>query len=67
MKHYIDLLSLQTAPELRRGLENRSRFQIGDIEINIFETFQSSTQVRIYYDGLSILFLALVCFCKKGR
>lgn len=54
MIHFIDLLSLQTPAHLRKGLENRTRFKLGDMEINIFETFQSSTKVRIQYDGLSI-------------
>ncbi|WP_461533945.1 AraC family transcriptional regulator N-terminal domain-containing protein [Sinomicrobium sp.] len=54
MAHTIDLLSIQTPKYLRKGLENRSRFDCGNFEINIFETFQSSTQVEIKYDGLSI-------------
>lgn len=54
MKHYIDLLSILTPKHLRQGLENRTRFNCGDFEINIFETFQSSTKVQIQYDGLSI-------------
>ncbi len=54
MKYYIDLLSLQTPQHLRTGLEHRTRFDCGDIEVNVFETFQSSTQVQIKYDGLSI-------------
>jgi|GEM_PF-607920 len=54
MSHYIDLLSLQTPAHLRTGLEHRTQFKFGDIEINIFETFQSSTQVKIQYEGLSI-------------
>lgn len=54
MKHYIDLLSILTPIHLRNGYENRSRFNCGDFEINIFETFQSSTKIQIQYDGLSI-------------
>lgn len=54
MSHYIDLLSLQTPTHLRTGLEHRTQFEFGDIQINIFETFQSSTQVKIKYEGLSI-------------
>lgn len=54
MSHYIDLLSLQTPAHLRTGLEHRTRFECGDIEINIFETYQASTQVQIQYEGLSI-------------
>ncbi|MCA5003737.1 helix-turn-helix domain-containing protein [Sphingobacterium bovistauri] len=54
MKHFIDLLSILTPKHLRQGLENRTRFDCGDFEINIFETFQSSTKVLIQYDGLSI-------------
>lgn len=54
MKHYIDLLSILTPKHLRQGFENRMQFQYGDFEINIFETFQSSTKVQIQYEGLSI-------------
>lgn len=54
MRHYIDLFSILTPKHLRRGFENRARFHCGDFEINIFETFQSSTKVQIQYDGLSI-------------
>lgn len=54
MTHYIDLLSIQTAKHLRQGFEKRIRFNAGDFEINIFETFQSSTKVKITYEGLSI-------------
>ncbi len=54
MKHYIDLLSIQTPKHLRSGLEHKTRFDFGDFEINIFETFQSNTKVQIQYDGLSI-------------
>lgn len=54
MKHYIDLLSILTPKHLRNGFENRTQFNCGDFEINIFETFQSSTKVQIQYDGLSI-------------
>lgn len=54
MKYYIDLLSIQTPKHLRKGLENRTRFDCGNFEINIFETFQSSTKVQIQYEGLSI-------------
>jgi len=54
MKHYIDLLSILTPKHLRQGFENRMQFQCGDFEINIFETFQSSTKVQIQYEGLSI-------------
>lgn len=54
MKHYIDLLSILTPKHLRKGFENRTRFDCGDFEINIFETFQSSTKVQIQYPGLSI-------------
>jgi len=54
MKHYIDLLSILTPKHLRQGFENRMQFLCGDFEINIFETFQSSTKVQIQYDGLSI-------------
>lgn len=52
--HYIDLLSIQTPRHLRQGLEHRTRFDCGAFEINIFETFRSSTKVQIQYDGLSI-------------
>lgn len=54
MPHLIDLLSIQTPKHLRNGFENRTRFNCGNFEINIFETFQSSTKVQIKYDGLSI-------------
>ncbi len=54
MKHYIDLLSIQTPKHLRHGFEHRTRIDCGAFEINIFETFQSSTRVQIQYDGLSI-------------
>lgn len=54
MTHYIDLLSIQTPKHLRKGFENRTRFDCGNFEINIFETFQSSTKVQIQYEGLSI-------------
>ncbi|TKC09593.1 helix-turn-helix domain-containing protein [Pedobacter frigoris] len=54
MIHYIDLLSIQTPKHLRKGFENRTRFDCGNYEINIFETFQSSTKVEIKYEGLSI-------------
>lgn len=54
MKHYIDLLSIQTPKHLRNGFEHRTRVDCGAFEINIFETFQSSTKVQIQYDGLSI-------------
>lgn len=54
MKYYIDLLSIQTPVNLRKGLENRTQFNCGVIEVNVFETFQSSTQVQIQYEGLSI-------------
>lgn len=54
MKHYIDLLSIQTPKHLRQGFEHRKRLDCGAFEINIFETFQSSTKVQIQYDGLSI-------------
>jgi AraC family transcriptional regulator len=54
MTHYIDLLSIQTPKHLRKGFENRTRYHCGNFEINIFETFQSSTKVQIQYEGLSI-------------
>lgn len=54
MKHYIDLLSIQTPRHLRQGFEHRTRLDCGAFEINIFETFQSSTKVQIQYSGLSI-------------
>lgn len=54
MKYYIDILSIQTPKHLRKGLENRTRFDAGNFEINVFETFQSSTKVQIQYEGLSI-------------
>lgn len=54
MAYTIDLLSLQTPEHLRNGLENRSRFDCGAFEVNVFETYQSSTKVQIAYDGLSI-------------
>lgn len=54
MTHYIDLLSIQTAKHLRQGFEKRVRFDGGHFEVNIFETFQSSTKVKITYEGLSI-------------
>jgi uncharacterized cupin superfamily protein len=54
MTHYIDLLSIQTAKHLRQGFEKRVRFDGGAFKVNIFETFQSSTKVKITYEGLSI-------------
>lgn len=54
MSHYIDLLSLHTPTHLRTGLEHRTRLEFGDIEVNVFETYQSSTKVQIRYQGLSI-------------
>lgn len=54
MTYAIDLLSIQTPKHLRKGFENRTRFDCGSFEINIFETFQSSTKVQIQYEGLSI-------------
>lgn len=54
MTYAIDLLSIQTPTHLRHGWEHRTQFDCGDFEINIFETFQSSTKVKIRHDGLSI-------------
>lgn len=54
MAHYLDLRSIQTPKHQRKGLENRTCFDCKDFEINIFETFQSSTKVQIRYDGLSV-------------
>lgn len=54
MSYTIDLLSIQTPEHLRSGQENQTRFDCGEFEINIFETFQSSTKVKITYEGLSI-------------
>jgi AraC-like DNA-binding protein len=54
MKYYLDLLSIQTPIHSRSGLEHRTQFNCGEIEVNVFETFQSSTKVQIQYDGLSI-------------
>lgn len=54
MSHYIDLLDLQTPTHLRSELEHRTQFDLGAFEVNIFETYQPSTQVRIQYEGLSI-------------
>ncbi|SEG14702.1 helix-turn-helix domain-containing protein [Sphingobacterium lactis] len=54
MNHLIDLLSIQTPEHLRTGHEYQTRFDCGSFEVNVFETFQSSTKVRISYAGLSI-------------
>ena len=54
MSYTIDLLSLQTPEHLRSGQEHQTRFDCGEFEVNIFETFQSSTKVKITYQGLSI-------------
>lgn len=54
MTYAIDLLSIQTPTHLRSGQEHRTRFDCGDFEINIFETFQSSSKVKISHNGLSI-------------
>jgi len=54
MSYTIDLLSIQTPEHLRRGQENQTRFDCVEFEVIIFETFQSSTKVRITYEGLSI-------------
>jgi AraC family transcriptional regulator len=54
MSHYLELLSIQTPKHQRKGLENRTRFDCRDFEINIFETFQPSTKVQIRYEGLSV-------------
>lgn len=54
MAYTIDLLSLQTPEHLRNGLEHRARFDCRTFEVNVFETFQSSTKVQITYDGLSV-------------
>lgn len=54
MSNTIDLLSIQTPEHLRSGQEHQTRFDCGEFEVNIFETFQSSTKVKITYEGLSI-------------
>lgn len=54
MSYTIDLLSIQTPEHLRSGQEHQTRFDCGEFEVNIFETFQSSTKVKITYQGLSI-------------
>ncbi len=54
MNYTVDLLSLQTPEHLRSGQEHQNRFDCGDFEINIFETFQSSLKVKIVYPGLTI-------------
>ncbi len=54
MNYSLDLLSIQTPKHLRKGLENRTRLDCGDFEINIFETFESSTKVQIQHEGLSV-------------
>lgn len=70
MIHYIDLLSIQTPEHLRKGFENRTRYDCGNFNINIFETFQSSTKVQIKYEGLSISGMIRgrkVVYTKKGN
>lgn len=54
MNDIIDLLSIQTPLHLRNGIEHQTRFDFGDFELNIFETFQPSTKVKITHKGLSI-------------
>ncbi len=54
MNYCLDLLSIQTPKHLRKGLENRKRLDCGNFEINIFETFESSTKVQIQHEGLSV-------------
>ena len=54
MAYTIDMLSIQAPAQLRKGLEHRTRFDCGVFEVNIFETFRSSTKVQLSYEGLSI-------------
>ncbi|GAA4131276.1 hypothetical protein GCM10022216_01210 [Sphingobacterium kyonggiense] len=70
MNHTIDLLAIQTPEHLREGLEHQTRFDGGLFEVNIFETFQSSTKVRIQYAGLSISSMIRgykIVYGKDGR
>ena len=70
MNNTIDLLSLQTPEHLRSGQEHQTRFDCGEFEVNIFETFQSSTKVKITYKGLSISSMIRrykTVYTKKGE
>lgn len=70
MNNTIDLLSLQTPEHLRSGQEHQTRFDCGEFEVNIFETFQSSTKVKITYEGLSISSMIRgykTVYTKKGE
>lgn len=54
MSNRIDLLAIQTPENLRKGQEHQTRFHCGAFEVLIFETFKSSTKIKICYEGLSV-------------
>ncbi len=52
--HYIQPINLSDTSELKSLVEHRRVYTLRDFELNIFETFQNSTQVKLSYEGLVV-------------